>query len=98
MILEHSGWEVNRGFYTDKYYFDETKTGHKIHWRNGAVCRQQSSFEMVTADWNNDGDVYSEFGANFDSQWGAGREWWTPQNLLGIMLDGEATIPGIKKI
>jgi hypothetical protein len=54
-------------------------------------------FQVVEADWNCDGDVYTEFGANFESRYG-GREWWTPQNLLSLMLNGEAVIPGIKKI
>ena len=97
MILEHSGWSQERGWFCDKYFFDETKTDHEIHWKNGKVCRQQTPFQIVEADWNCDGDVYEEFGANFEGFYN-GKEWWTPQNLLSLMLDGEATIPGIRKL
>lgn len=97
MIIENSGWSQERGWYCDKYFFDETKTNHEIHWKNGKICKQECPFQTVTADWNCDGDVYSEFGANFESLF-AGREWHTPQGLLSIMLDGDAVIPSIKKI
>jgi hypothetical protein len=96
MRLEHSGWSQERGFFCDKYEIDTTQTDHEIHWKNGMVCKQLEPFHHVEADWNCDGDVYTEFGANFEGRYG--REWRTPMNLLGIMLDGEATIPSIKKI
>lgn len=98
MQLEHSGWSQERGFFCDKYSIDTTRTDHKIHWKNGTVCKQTTPFEAVEADWNCDGEVYSEFGANFESKWGAGREWHTPQGLLGLILDGEAEIPSIRRI
>lgn len=96
MILEHSGWSHLRGFFCDKYEINTSRTDHEIHWNSGAICKQLTPFESVERDWNLDGDVYSEFGAMFEGRWG--REWWTPQNLLSVMLDGEAVIPGIKKI
>ena len=98
MIVEHGGWSQERGFFNDRYFVDETKTDYEIHWKSGVICRQTTPFELVTADWNNDNDVYSEFGANFEGKWGYGRAWYTPQNLLGLILDGEAEIPGIDKI
>lgn len=97
MILEHSGWEINKGFFEDKYSFDETRTDHEIYWKNGKVCRQLEPFETVTRDWNNDNDIYPEFGAMFEGEYG-GRNWYTPQNLLSLMLEGDATIPGIRRI
>ncbi len=97
MILSHEGWSQERGWFKDKYFFDETKTDHTIHWKNGKVCKQESTFKNLTADFNNDGDVYTEFGCWFESVY-TSREWWTPQNLLSLILEGEATIPGIKKI
>ena len=97
MQLTHEGWSQERGWFQDKYNIDTTRTDHEIHWKNGQVCKQILPFQVVSADWNNDDDVYAEFGATFESRYG-GREWWTPQNLLGLMLDGEAVIPGIKKI
>lgn len=98
MQLTHEGWSQDRGWFCDKYNIDTTRTDHEIHWKNGKVCRQLSPFEIVTTDWNNDSEIYSEFGANFESQWGVGRDWYTPQNLLGLVLDGEATVQGIVKV
>ena len=96
MIIENSGWSQERGWYCDKYEIDTTREDHEIHWRNGKVCKQLTPFESVERDWNCDGDVYAEFGAMFDGIYG--REWHTPQGLLGIMLDGDAVIPSMKKI
>lgn len=97
MILEHSGWSQERGYFNDKYKLDTTRKDHEIRWKNGSVCKQVTPFESVTADWNCDGDIYNEFGANFESKY-AGREWHTPQSLLNLMLEGEANIPSIQKI
>ena len=97
MQLTHEGWSQERGWFQDKYNIDTTHTDHEIHWKNGKVCKQESPFQVVTADWNCDGDVYSEFGAYFESKY-AGREWYTPQNLLGLILEDEATVSGIKKL
>ena len=97
MQLTHGGWSQERGWFCDKYNIDITRTDHEIHWKNGKVSKQATPFEMITADWNCDGDVYPEFGASFESPY-AGRDWHTPQGLLSLMLDGEAIVPGIKKI
>lgn len=97
MQLFHEGWSQERGWFQDKYNIDTTRTDHEIHWKNGKVCKQVTPFEIVTADWNCDGDVYSEFGANFESQY-AGRDWWTPHSLLDLIIEGEATVTGIKKL
>ena len=96
MVLEHSGWSQERGWFCDKYNIDTTRTDHEIHWKDGRICKQLTPFESVERDWNLDGDVYSEFGAMFEGKYG--REWWTPHHLLSLMCDGEAIIPGIKKI
>jgi hypothetical protein len=98
MILEHSGWSQERGWFCDKYSMDTTRTDYTIHWKNGTVCKQVTAFKTVEADWNNDMDIYPEFGANFEGKWGYGRDWYTPHHLLGLVLDGEAVIHGIKKI
>ena len=96
MILEHSGWSQERGWFCDKYSMNTTLTDHEIHWKDGRICKQLTPFETVERDWNCDGDVYSEFGAMFEGRYG--REWWTPYHLLGLIVDGEAEIPSIKKI
>ena len=97
MQITHSGWSQERGCFKDKYEIDTTRTDHEIHWKNGKVCKQVSPFQTVEADWNCDGDVYEEFGANFESIY-AGRDWHTLEGLLCLVLEGRAIIPGIKKI
>ncbi len=96
MRLEHSGWSEERDWFCDKYSIDITRTDHEIHWKDGRVCKQLTPFEEVERDWNYDGDIYSELGAMFEGKYG--KEWWTPYNLLGLIIDEKATIPGIKKI
>ena len=98
MRLTHEGWSQDRGRFCEVYEIDTSRRDHEIRWKDGTVCTQTSPFESVEADWNCDGDVYVEFGANFASKYGAGREWYTPLDLLGLMLDGEAIIPGMKRI
>ena len=97
MQIIHEGWSQERGCFKDVYEIDTTREDHEIRWKNGKVCKQVSPFQTVEADWNCDGDVYVEFGANFESQY-AGRDWYTVENLLYLMLECEAIIPGIKKI
>lgn len=97
MQLTHEGWSQERGWFQDKYNIDTTRTDHKIKWKNGQICKQVTPFEVVTADWNCDGDIYPEFGANFESKY-AGRDWYTPQGLLDLILEGEATIEGIMEV
>lgn len=98
MRLTHEGWSQERGRFQEFYYIDTSRTDHEIHWKNGTVCKQTSPFQTVTADWNCDGEVYAEYGANFESKYGAGHGWYTPIELLSLMLGGEAVIPGITKI
>ena len=98
MFLTHQGWSQERGSFCEKYEIDTTRRDHEIHWKDGTICAQTSPFEAVEADWNCDGEVYVEFGANFASKYGSGREWHTPLGLLSLMLEGEAIIPGIKRI
>ena len=96
MQLTHEGWSQERGWFCDKYEIDTTRTDHEIHWKDGRICKQLTPFEVVERDWNNDGDVYEEFGAMFEGKYG--REWWTPYYLLSLMIDGEADVPGIKEV
>ena len=97
MILRRSGWSQERGFFEEKYEIDTARTDHEIRWSNGKVCKQLYPFTTTERDWNNDGDVYELFGAVFEGLYG-GREHYTPQNLLRLILDGDAEIPGIKEV
>ena len=96
MQLIHEGWSQERGCFCHKYGIDTNRTDHEIHWKDGRVCKQLTPFEIVERDWNNDGDIYEEFGAMFEGKYG--REWWTPYHLLSLMIDGEADVPGIKEV
>ena len=96
MQLTHESWSQERGWFQDKYNIDTTRIDHEIHWKDGRVCKQLTPFEDVERDWNYDNDVYSEFGAMFEGKYG--REWWTPYHLLGLIVEGEAEVPGIRRI
>ena len=97
MQITHEGWSQERGWFKEKYNIDTTRTDHEIRWKRGFVAKQVTPFGVVTRDWNNDGDVYSEFGAYFQSPYG-GNVWYTPQGLLSLILDNEAMVPGIKEV
>ena len=98
MRLTHEGWSQEKGRFQEHYDIDTSRTDHEIHWKNGTVCKQISPFHTATCDWNCDGDVYPEYGAHFESYYGAGRDWYTPLELLSLMLDEKAVIPGLTKI
>ena len=97
MQLTHEGWSQERGWFKEKYNIDTTRTDHEIRWKRGFVAKQVTPFRVETRDWNNDGDVYSEFGAYFQGVYG-GNVWYTPQGLLSLILDNEAIVPGIKEV
>ena len=97
MIIEHSGWSIDKGFFTEKYFVDENKSNYKIRWKNGDVCKQVTPFKNITRDWNYDGDVYTDFVAGFESRYG-GVDYWSPSNLVSEMLEGNITVDGIVKM
>lgn len=97
MQITHECWSQECGAFQEKYYIDTTRTDHEIHWKGGFIAKQVTSFGIVTRDWKNDGNVYSEFGAYFQGVYGSNM-WYTLHGLLSLMLDNEAIVPGIKKI
>lgn len=93
MNIRYDGWSEKYGSFHCNIAFDETRTDFEVHFKSGQVLRQCGSFELVTADWNCDGDVYTEFGANFvrydsDGTMHSGREFWTPNDLVAELIDG----------
>lgn len=93
MNIRYDGWSEKYGSFTYNIPFDVIRTDFEIHFKSGQVLRQCTAFEHVTADWNCDGDVYTEFGANFvrydsDGAQRSGREFWTPNDLIAELLDG----------
>ena len=97
MIVEHSGWQLNRGWFNDKYFVDEKRRDYVIRWKNGTESKQTYGFSIEERDWNWDGDVYELLVAGFEGLYG-GTDWYTPESLVNLVIEGEATIEGIKKI
>ena len=97
MTIEHSGWSMEKGFFCDLYSFDENKTDYVIQYNDGTTSKQAHPFQEITRDWNCDNDVYTLFVAGFEGRYG-GTDWYTPENLLSMILEEEATIDGIEKI
>lgn len=93
MKIEYSGWSENRGSFRCVIPFDEHKSDYEVRFASGKCLRQCGEFQHITADWNCDGDVYTEFGASFirydkDGNAQAGREFWTPNDLVAELIDG----------
>lgn len=91
MFVEHSGWTEELGAFHFKINFDETKNDFAIHFENGSIARQSSEFQYHTADWNHDGDVYTQFGAWFEYRDANGKfsggEFFTPVDLVQFAID-----------
>ena len=93
MYVEHSGWNNERGWFSDNIYFDENKQDYTIEFNDGIIKKQSSAFQNVTADWNHDGDVYTSFGAWFHEIDSAGNlsggEFWTPQDMVMAVIEAQ---------
>ncbi len=93
MKVNHSGWNETQGFYNYDIDFDETRCDYEIHYKNGGISKQNGPFENHTADWNNDGDVYTQFCAFFDYYDADGSrnggDAWTPVDLVTAALDAQ---------
>lgn len=91
MFVDHSGWTEELGAFCCKISFDETKMDFAVHFENGSVARQSSNFQYHTADWNRDGDVYTQFGAWFEFRDTNGKftggEFFTPVDLVQFAID-----------
>ena len=97
MIIKYSGWSHDRGAFCDKYCIDTNRIDHIVKHNNGTISKQLSAFQYVTADWNCDGDIYTLFGACFEGKY-AGKDFYTPDDLLRMVLEDEAEIDSIKKV
>lgn len=86
MYVDYSGWSKEHGSFSCKIFIDEKKTDYEIEFGDGRIAKQLTPFEFITADWNNDGDVYTQFGASFESRH-AGRDFWTVEELVWACAD-----------
>lgn len=94
LTINVSGWKKGYGPYDVNLPFDEQKTDYQIHFKDGERYAQVSPFETETHDWNNDGDVYPQYGAWFRSQNGRG-EFFTPVDLLRLVQEKQAEVTGM---
>ena len=99
MKVNYSGWKKDFGSFDVDVFLDETKTNYEIQFKNGEVWKQRDGFESVTADWNNDGDIYSRFGAWFEvfnkAGQSLGREFFTAVEMVRVVVDGKAVVKGL---
>lgn len=86
MYVNHSGWSQELGSFHYDIFLDETKTDYELHFADGFVSKQTSPFEEITADWNCDGDWYTQFGAWFESPFG-GSTFWTPVQMISELIE-----------
>lgn len=93
MKINYSGWSEKYGSFRCDIFIDEKRTDYEVHFESGQVLRQCGGFQHVTADWNCDGDVYTQFGVWFercdaDGKVRSGREFLTPDDLVAELIDG----------
>jgi len=93
MLVEYSGWTKDNGNFFCEIELDETKLDYEIHYENGEIARQTSPFQLVTRDWNHDGDVYSKLGAwfehlNSDGSFKHGF-FWGPEDMVRGLIDSK---------
>lgn len=96
MLVNHSGWSKEHGSFSYNVFVNDNKTDYEIHFRNGCIARQAEPFRSVEADWNCDGDVYSQYGAYFNCFDRDGNpdggSFWTPVEMVEALirsLEGE---------
>lgn len=91
MIVEYSGWTASHGTFHCNVFVDENKKDYELHLKNGEVMKQSTEFHFSTHDWNNDGDIYTQFGAFFvhtDEQGGHnGGVFWTPEDMVFAIVE-----------
>ena len=87
MYVNHSGWNETQGFFNYDIFVDEKREDYELRFADGSKARQCSSFHNLTGDWNNDGDVYTQFGAFFTKD-GRYSEFWTPENMVMALIEG----------
>lgn len=112
MNVTHEGWTEKYGAFSYNVVVDETKTDYEIHYASGRILKQDTPFQSFTYDWNNDGDVYEQFGAFFasynkDGSFERKGVFMTPVDMVSVLVDGMdeykrqredvvVSIPGIK--
>lgn len=93
MNVEYSGWSAEHGHFFCNIFINEKKTDYEIIFGDGHKARQSSPFKDERADWNNDGDVYTQYGAWFDHVDENGRfkggEFWTPEQMVRAVADAQ---------
>ena len=89
MNVNYSGWTEQHGSFSCNIFVDENRQDYELVFGNGSVAKQQGPFEEVTADWNNDGDVYTQFGAWFSRPEGNGGDFWTPVDMVAAVVDAQ---------
>lgn len=95
MNIRYSGYREDVGTFDIVIPVDETREDFEVHMKNGRIGRQITPFQEATYDWNHDGDVYTLFGAWFD--WDGSRDFLTPVDMVSMVIDGDADIPGIAR-
>lgn len=94
LTINVSGWKKGYGPYSLNLPFDEQKIDYEIHFKDGTCYIQESPFKDEAHDWNNDGDVYPQFGAWFRGDDGRG-EFFTPVDMLRLVQESQAEVVGL---
>lgn len=87
MYVEYSGWSEKLGSFHFNIFLDESRQDYSIEYGDGTIVKQTSSFQDVTTDWNHDGDVYTQFGAWFESPISSGNDFFSAVDLVYVAIE-----------
>lgn len=94
MKIHHQGWNDTVGAFNSDVTIEETKCDYEILFANGMVYRQCTPFADYITNQDPTGTIHYKLGAYFDCN--GSREFFTPQELASLALNGYAVIPGLQ--
>ncbi len=94
MKIHHQGWNETVGAFNCDVEINEARSDYEIHFPDGTVFYQQTPFQSLPADWEQNGEPYSVFGAFFIQN--GIKEFFTPLELASLALNDYAVIPGLQ--
>ena len=90
MYVNYSGWSEKHGSFSCDIFIDENRQDSELTFGDGRIAKQKGPFEAVTADWNHDGDVYTQFGAWFTVPGENHSDFWSVVDLVRAAADAQA--------
>lgn len=94
MKIHHAGWNETVGAFNCDATINVDKCDYEIHFTNGSVFRQETPFDDLVTEFDQNDTAHPRFGAFFSHN--GATEFFTPLELVALVANGYATIPGIQ--